>query len=113
MNPDPETQQAPWHGVPTAAATAGAFEVVCARSGQSLHVPPDTSVIAVLLDAGLEPNYSCLGEGVCGACEIPVLGCDGELDHRDGVLSAAERAVGKTLIVCVSRCKGTRLVLDI
>ena len=38
---------------------------------------------------------------------------DGEIDHRDGVLSAVERKRGDVMMVCVSRCKGARLVLDL
>lgn len=38
---------------------------------------------------------------------------EGEPEHRDGVLSKAERAAGKTMMVCVSGCKGQRLVLDL
>jgi hypothetical protein len=34
-------------------------------------------------------------------------------DHRDSVLSEAERARGDVLMICVSRSRSERLVLDI
>jgi vanillate O-demethylase ferredoxin subunit len=37
---------------------------------------------------------------------------EGEIDHRDSVLSEAERKSGKSMMVCVSGCKRGRLVLD-
>jgi ferredoxin len=64
----------------------------------------------VLLEAGCSIDYSCR-EGVCGSCETKVL--EGEIDHRDGVLSKAERAANESMMVCVSGCKGRHLVLDI
>ncbi|MEJ8814419.1 PDR/VanB family oxidoreductase [Variovorax ureilyticus] len=91
---------------------ANGFEVLCRKSGKSVEVPPGKSVLDALIDAGLSPDHSCK-EGVCGACETPVLGVDGELDHRDGILAPAEREAGKTMMICVSRCTGRVLELDI
>jgi ferredoxin-NADP reductase len=87
----------------------GAFEVALKRTGLTLSVPPDKSILRVLLEAGVEADYSC-EEGVCGSCETRVL--EGDVDHRDCVLSAAERSANKSLMICVSRCKSPRLVLD-
>ncbi len=53
---------------------------------------------------------SCL-EGVCGTCETAVVG--GEPDHRDSLLSDDEKAAGDYMMICVSRCLGARLVLDL
>jgi ferredoxin len=58
----------------------------------------------------VEVLYSCT-EGTCGTCETDVL--DGEPDHRDSVLTDDERATGETMLICVSRCRGGRLVLDL
>ena len=44
-------------------------------------------------------------------CATPVL--EGEIDHRDYVLSAREKADGNVMQICISRAKGPRLVLDI
>lgn len=97
---------------PPAAELGGGFEVVCAKSGKTVAVPEDQSILDALIDAGLSPDYSCT-EGVCGTCETAVIECDGELEHKDSVLTKGERQAGKTMMICVSRCKGTRLVLDI
>ncbi|MEU0166662.1 PDR/VanB family oxidoreductase [Streptomyces iakyrus] len=87
-----------------------AFEVELARSGRTLTVAPDVSVLDAVRDSGVEVLYSCT-EGTCGTCETDVL--DGEPDHRDSVLTDDERAAGETMLICVSRCRGGRLVLDL
>ncbi|MFF5965410.1 PDR/VanB family oxidoreductase [Streptomyces collinus] len=87
-----------------------AFEVELARSGRTLSVAPDVSVLDAVRAAGVEVLYSCT-EGTCGTCETDVL--DGEPDHRDSVLTDDERAAGETMLICVSRCRGERLVLDL
>ncbi|GAA4542265.1 PDR/VanB family oxidoreductase [Streptomyces collinus] len=87
-----------------------AFEVELARSGRTLTVAPDVSVLDAVRAAGVEVLYSCT-EGTCGTCETDVL--DGEPDHRDSVLTDDERATGETMLICVSRCRGGRLVLDL
>jgi len=86
------------------------FEVVLARSGLTLTVPQDASVLDTVRAAGVEVLYSCT-EGTCGTCETEVL--DGDPDHRDSLLTAEERAAGETMMICVSRCRGRRLVLDL
>ena len=88
------------------------FEVVCEKSDKTVDVPAGKSILDALIDAGFNPDHSCK-EGVCGACETAVVGFDGELDHHDGILTKVERQSGKTMMICVSRCTGQRLVLDI
>ncbi|MDI2129116.1 PDR/VanB family oxidoreductase [Yinghuangia seranimata] len=92
------------------AAPRTGFTVVLARSGRTLPVAPTASVLETVRAAGIEVLYSC-AEGTCGTCETDVL--DGVPDHRDSVLTAAERAAGDTMMICVSRCTGPRLVLDL
>lgn len=87
-----------------------AFEVVLARSGRALTVPAGGSVLEAIRSAGVEVLYSCT-EGTCGTCETDVL--EGEPDHRDSVLTDEERAGGETMMICVSRSRGPRLVLDL
>ncbi|MET9391240.1 PDR/VanB family oxidoreductase [Streptomyces sp. NPDC006624] len=87
-----------------------AFEVELARSGRTLTVAPGVSVLDAVRAAGAEVLYSCT-EGTCGTCETDVLA--GEPDHRDSVLTEEERAAGGTMLICVSRCRGGRLVLDL
>jgi vanillate O-demethylase ferredoxin subunit len=87
-----------------------AFEVELKRSGQVLAVPADQSILHVLREHGVMVPSVC-EEGICGTCEIRVL--SGAPDHRDVLLSSTERAANKTMMICVSRAKGSRLVLDI
>jgi ferredoxin-NADP reductase len=91
-------------------ARSEAFQVVLAQSELTLGVPPDRSILAVVEEAGIAVLSSC-AEGTCGTCETAVL--DGEPDHRDSVLSEAERAVGDCMMICVSRSCSERLVLDL
>lgn len=86
------------------------FEVVLAQSGQTLMVAADKSILDVLIDADLDPMYDCK-RGECGVCTVAVI--EGEVDHRDYFLSDKEKASGKMMQVCVSRCRGSRLVLDL
>jgi ferredoxin-NADP reductase len=95
---------------PRQAEEAEEFEVVLARSGRALTVAPDVSVLDAVRAAGVEVLYSCT-EGTCGTCETDVL--EGAPDHRDSVLTEEERAAGDTMMICVSRCRGARLVLDL
>ncbi len=95
--------------VPAAGGEA-AFEVVCQRSGLTVTVPPGTSIIDALDEQGVSVLSSCL-EGVCGTCETAVL--EGIPDHRDSLLSEDEREANEYMMVCVSRSKSGRLVLDL
>jgi tetrachlorobenzoquinone reductase len=91
-------------------SVAGGFEIVCQQSGLTLDVAPGKSVLTVLNAAGIQVPCSCQ-QGICGTCEVRVL--SGDIDHRDSILSSAERAANETMMTCVSRAKGQRLVLDI
>ncbi|GGN60152.1 ferredoxin [Streptomyces albiflavescens] len=86
------------------------FEVVLERSARTLTVPAGVSVLDTVRAAGVEVLYSCT-EGTCGTCETDVL--EGTPDHRDSVLTDEEREAGETMLICVSRCLGKRLVLDL
>ncbi|MDW8806976.1 PDR/VanB family oxidoreductase [Streptomyces scabiei] len=88
----------------------GEFEVVLERTGKTVTVPVGVSVLDTVRAAGVEVLYSCT-EGTCGTCETDVL--EGTPDHRDSVLSDEEREAGETMLICVSRCRGSRLVLDL
>ncbi|WP_188679742.1 PDR/VanB family oxidoreductase [Subtercola lobariae] len=89
---------------------AVSFEIELAESGLSLTVPPHKTILEVLEENGVTLLSSCRA-GVCGTCETTVL--EGIPDHRDSVLTDEERASNETMMVCVSRCIGRRLVLDI
>ncbi len=86
------------------------FEVQIASTGQVLQVPADRSVLHVLARAGIDIEVSC-EQGVCGTCLTRVL--DGTPDHRDMMLSKAERAANDQFLPCCSRSLSARLVLDL
>lgn len=85
------------------------FTAVCTDSGLTLEVPGDRTLLQVLRGAGLDVPSDC-EEGLCGSCELAVQ--SGVIEHRDRVLTAAERAAGDRIITCCSRARG-RLVLSI
>lgn len=76
----------------------------------TLTVPQDASVLDTVRAAGVDVLFSC-AEGTCGTCETDVV--EGTPEHRDSLLTAEERAAGETMMICVSRCLGARLVLDL
>jgi ferredoxin-NADP reductase len=86
------------------------FDVVLQRSGLTLTVPPGQSIFDAVREAGVSVLGSCL-EGICGTCETEVL--DGEVDHRDSVLTAEEQESNEFMMICVSRCRSARLTLDL
>jgi ferredoxin-NADP reductase len=88
----------------------GGYVVVLARSKRELAVPPGKTILETLRDSGVEVGSSC-EEGICGACETRVLA--GVPDHRDSILSAEERASGRTMFICCSGSLSNRLVLDL
>ncbi len=89
---------------------SSAFEVALARSALTLQVPAGRTILEVLHENGVEMPSSC-EQGACGTCLATVI--EGDPDHQDVYLSPGERAAGKSIITCVSRCKSKRLVLDI
>lgn len=91
-----------------AATSTEAYVVELANSGQSFTVPAGEGLLDFLLAQGVNAPHSCRS-GICGTCETGVLG--GEVDHRDSVLTDAEKATGKTMMICVSGCKRGPLVL--
>ena len=93
-----------------APALPGSFEVELSISDQVVTVPPDKSILEVLEEQGVPVVASCQ-EGMCGSCETVVL--DGTPEHRDSILSPAEQEANETMMVCVSRSRGPRLVLEI
>jgi ferredoxin-NADP reductase len=80
------------------------FELELARSQRVLGVPANRSALAVMLDHDPTTPYSCQ-QGFCGTCKVKVLA--GQVDHR------GRTAVGDDeMLVCVSRAKAGRLVID-
>lgn len=94
----------------TASQPLDAFRVELRKSGRMLEVPARSTLLDVLLDAGIDVPYSCM-DGICGSCEVRVL--DGIPDHRDSVLSNQQKAANDRVMVCCCRAKSELLVLDL
>jgi ferredoxin-NADP reductase len=88
----------------------GSFEVLCQRSGFTVTVPPDKTILEAVEQAGISVLSSCR-DGVCGTCETRVV--EGVPDHRDSLLTEDERAEGDYMMICVSRAVTERLVLEL
>ncbi|WP_420311940.1 PDR/VanB family oxidoreductase [Streptomyces sp. YS-B37] len=84
-----------------------AFEVELRRSGRTLTVPADSTVLAAVRAELPDTLYSC-EQGFCGTCQQRVV--EGEVEHRDELLTDAER--DDSMLICVSRARGERIVLD-
>ncbi len=98
---------------PRAGALEGvnsSFEVVLDTSGLSITVEPTQTIVDAVLEAGVHVPTSCR-EGTCGTCETFVL--EGIPDHRDSYLTPQERETNEVMMVCCSRAKTARLVLDL
>lgn len=96
--------------VAAADAPAATFEIELLRSGMTLSVPPEKSILEVVEENGLVVPFSCR-EGLCRTCETAV--SEGEPEHRDYVLSQEEHEANNTMTICVSRAKSKKLVLDL
>ncbi|WP_407713768.1 PDR/VanB family oxidoreductase [Comamonas testosteroni] len=98
-------------GAPASTTEAdGSFEVELARSSRTVHVPANQTILEALRAAGLDADTSC-EQGVYGTCLTKVL--SGTCDHRDVYLTQAEQESNDQILLCVSRAKTLRLVLDL
>lgn len=86
------------------------FVVELAASGGEIEVGPDRSILEAVRDKLGDVPSSC-EDGYCGTCETPVL--EGIPLHRDTVLTASEQDSGEMMMICVSRSRSPRLVLDL
>ena len=93
-----------------ASATDGSYTVELMRANRSLQIAPGQSLLDGLIAIGLEPPFSCR-QGICGTCEVKVL--EGTPDHRDMVLTEAEKTANNRMMVCCSGAKSAKLVLDL
>lgn len=87
-----------------------AFEVELKDSGIVVTVPAHQTLLAALRQANIDLPSDC-EEGLCGSCEVRVL--DGEVDHRDVVLTRSEREANNRMMACCSRACASRLVLEL
>ncbi|MFF2304719.1 PDR/VanB family oxidoreductase [Streptomyces sp. NPDC058128] len=90
--------------------TGDGFEVELRRSGRTVSVAPDRTLLDAVREVVPGVAYSC-EEGFCGTCETKVLA--GTPEHHDSVLGEDEKASGTTMMICVGRSRGGRLVLDL
>jgi len=106
---------APWriHVEKFAAAkpSGAAFTLVLAKSGVTVEVASGESILDAIERDGTAPVDCLCREGVCGTCETRIL--EGEAVHFDQYLTDNDKAAQKTLLICVSRAKGEKLVLDL
>lgn len=86
----------------------GPFDVVLARSGATIHVEAGQTIVRAVELTGRRIPTSCLS-GLCGSCKVDYV--EGEVDHRDFILSDDERS--RCLTTCVSRSRSAKLVLDL
>ncbi|TQC45009.1 oxidoreductase [Rhodococcus sp. WS4] len=86
------------------------FTVRIASTGATVRVGEGQSIVDALEGVGIAVETSCR-EGTCASCETPVL--EGEVCHRDSVLSAGEREQSVSIMLCVSRARSDLLVLDL
>jgi ferredoxin-NADP reductase len=98
----------------TAPTTEGvankAVTVELVRSGLEIVVPPDQTLLDAVLSSNVFLTSSCR-EGTCGSCEVAVIA--GQPDHRDAVTDPDDPDRDLSMMLCVSRARSERLVLDL
>lgn len=87
-----------------------AVEVELRRSGKTINIPENQTILDGVRAAGVPALYECRA-GTCGTCAVRVI--DGDPEHRDAALTDAERDRGRKMCICVSRAKSAQLVLDL
>lgn len=85
-----------------------AFDVRLEKTGRTVTVPADRSILEALRDEGIATVSSC-ESGTCGTCKTRLI--SGDVDHRDMVLMDEEKS--DYVMICVSRAKEGELVLDL
>ena len=86
------------------------FILKLARSGQEILVPAEKNATDALAEHGIKVDVKC-SDGLCGVCKCGIV--SGEVEHRDFVLSLAQRR--NTVILCQSRAAkpGGTLEIDL
>jgi cytochrome P450/ferredoxin-NADP reductase len=85
-----------------------AFVAVLKDSKIEVHVPSNLTLLKALQSAGFDVPCDC-AEGLCGTCEVSVV--EGVVDHRDKVLSKAERLQNQRMMSCCSRAIGPTITI--
>lgn len=86
------------------------YELVLAKSGHTLRMKPEASILETVLALGVEVENDCR-DGICGSCVTTVL--SGTIDHRDLVLTKKEQAAMDKMMICCSKPTCSRLELDL
>jgi len=86
------------------------FDVELRDSGLTIHVPPDKTILQALRNAGVDVQSDC-EEGLCGTCEVKLI--EGDVDHRDKVLTRSERRENSRMMTCCSRALSGKIVLAV
>ena len=86
------------------------FDIVLQRTGKTLTVPPDKSILETLAGAGIKVKTLCK-EGVCGTCRVGLVA--GRADHSDEVLTDEERERHIQVACSQAAQPGETLVLDL
>lgn len=86
------------------------FDVELVRSKKTIHVTENQTILEAVRDSGISIYSSC-ESGICGTCETAVIA--GEIEHRDSILTDSEKALGKSMMICVSRCTSGVVKLDL
>ncbi|GAB2837987.1 PDR/VanB family oxidoreductase [Actinocorallia aurea] len=84
------------------------FAVRLARTGVTVAVPADRSMLDAVREVVPDTPYSCR-QGFCGTCRVRVL--EGDVAHRDRFPERARR--DSEMMPCVSRALGDHLVIDL
>ena len=86
------------------------FALELKKSGRTIEVPEDKSAVDALAEIGIHITTKC-SDGICGVCACGY--SEGEVEHRDYVLSAAERK--SKIVLCCSRAaqEGGTIKLDL
>lgn len=84
------------------------FTLRLAKSGRDLLVPANKSVTDVLTENGVHVDVKC-SDGICGTCKCGLI--SGEVEHRDFVLSNAQRT--SAIILCQSRAAKAGGVIEV
>ncbi len=84
------------------------FDVTLQKTGITVHVPENRSILEALRESGIATVSSC-ESGTCGTCKTRLVA--GAVDHRDMVLMDEEK--DRCVMICVSRAKEGSLVIDL
>lgn len=84
------------------------FKLRLSKSGRVFEVPADQSATDVLTAAGIAVDVKC-SDGLCGVCKCGLV--SGDVEHRDFVLSSAQRET--SIILCQSRARDPGGMIEI